>query len=71
MGWVAPDFANPQAPLIHFCYVKQKYRRQGVATALVAPAKQAANGIVLTAPWWTPDFKFLRGVEYDPFCLVI
>lgn len=73
LGWVcyAYDKAT-QAPIIHFLYVKARYREQGVATGLATKAA----GVSRDNLWWsthtTPRIgKLLRrcGGTWNPFLL--
>lgn len=58
IGWVVYDPSS-----IHYCYVKQIYRKMGVAKALVSRA--------LTARSYSHHTKYTRfiikGLQYDPY----
>lgn len=69
-GWATWELMPDTTSVIHYCYVKQSYRRQGIARALASHAGAAPG-----TPFWithtTPVIDALRkaGINciYNPF----
>ncbi len=59
-----------EAPIVHFCFVKSKLRRFGVASALVDELAKGYETPALIATHMTPDFQRFRHaapVIYNPY----
>lgn len=52
--------------ILSFCYVKQPFRKMGLARELYKTAKGHTNVATYHAPWLTKIYK-KEGIYYDPF----
>lgn len=70
VGWVC---AEPHRGLIHFVFIKEKFRRHGHASRLVSEVQLECDDKI-TATHWTPDggrfvetIPFIEGIEPNRF----
>lgn len=75
LGWICYQFDNFQhTPIIHYCYVKQVARGQGVASALALEAAAVTRQTTAYCSHFTPVVKALQtktNLFYNPYTLML
>jgi hypothetical protein len=75
LGWVSYEFDVYQnTPIIHYCYVKQVARSQGVAETLVLEAAGVTRQTTAYCSHFTPVVKALQektNLFFNPYVLMV